>query len=61
MCRKQNQRATSETRKEVLKSYADMKIFAIVPTRLVPTMCHHKLSTTIFILLILRNFRGMIG
>ena len=35
-----NQRATNETRKEGLKSYADMRIYAIGPAKLVPTMCH---------------------
>ena len=37
-----------ETRKEGLKSYADMTIYAIDPARLVPAMCHHKLPTAIF-------------
>ena len=43
-CRRQNQRATNETRKKGLKIYADMTIHAIDPARL--TMCHHQLPTT---------------
>jgi len=53
---KQNQRAASETRKEVLKIYADMIIYAIGPARLVATMCHHKLPTTSVTLLTLSNY-----
>jgi len=44
--RRRNQRATDETRKEVLKSYANMTIYAIGQARLVPTMCHCKPTTT---------------
>ena len=39
MCRSQNQRAMNETRKEVVKNYADTIIYAIGPEILVPTMC----------------------
>ena len=53
---KQNQRAASETRKEVLKIYADMLIYALGPAKLVPTMCHHKLTTAIVTSLTLSNF-----
>ena len=38
---------TRPCRKEGLKSSADMTIYAIDPARLVPTMCHYKLPTTI--------------
>ena len=43
---------------EVLKNYAagDMAIYAIDPAKLVPTMCHCKLPTTIFTLLTLSYF-----
>ena len=43
---KTNQRARNETRKEQLKSYADMKIYATDPARLVltiMTICHLQL------------------
>jgi len=44
-CRRQTQRATNKTRKEGLKSYADMTIYAVDLSRLVPKMCHHKLRS----------------
>jgi len=44
---RQTQRNTNEIRKEGLKVYADMTIYAIDPARLVPKMCHHNLPTTI--------------
>jgi len=48
MCRRQ---ATNETRKEGLKSYADMTIYAMpIQTGADKIMCHHKLSPTIVIL-----------
>ena len=53
---KNKEQQLRDTRKEVLKRYADMTIFAIGPARLVPTMCHHKLPTTIVILPTLINF-----
>jgi len=43
---------TNETRKEGLKSYADMTIYE---ARLVPKICHHKLPTTIVTSLTLRD------
>ena len=49
-------KSTNETRKEGLKKYADMTIYALDPARLVPTMCHHKLPTTIVTSLILSNY-----
>jgi len=42
---KTNQRATNKNRKEGLKSHDD------ITARLVPTLCHHKLPTTIATLL----------
>jgi len=53
MCTRQNQRAANKTRKERLKSYADMTIY----TRyLVHTLCHCKLPTTTLISLTVSNF-----
>ena len=46
MCRRQNQRAANKTRKDGLKSYDSY-------AKLVPTVCHHKLPTTIVTSLIL--------
>ena len=37
-----NQSTIHETRKEGLKSYVDLTIYAIDPAMLVPTMCHHN-------------------
>jgi len=44
---RQSQRVTNKIRKEGLKIYADMTIYAIDPARLVPKMCHHNLPTII--------------
>ena len=37
-----NQSTIPETRKEGLKSYVGLTIYAIDPAMLVPTMCHHN-------------------
>jgi len=40
----------------VLKSYADLIIYAIGPARLVPTMRHRKCPTTVVTSLTLSSF-----
>ena len=50
-----NQRAANWTRKKGLKIYADKANCAIDPARLVPTICHHKLPTTVTTSLTLSN------